>query len=121
MNARASSVGGLHRFRSSQRLRNRREFDAVFRQPSVRLRQGSLRLVARPNTLGVARLGIVVAKRMIKRAVGRNRAKRVIREAFRQAGGLPSMDIVVRVAQSEPAVCARDADGLFSALARQVG
>ena len=114
-----SPLGGAQRFPSRQRLRNRREFDAVFRQPSVRLRRGPLRLVARPNALGTARLGIVVAKRMIRRAVGRNRAKRVIRESFRLATGLPSMDIVVRVAQSEPAVCAPDADWLFAALARR--
>ena len=118
MKTRGPSPGG-ERFRDCQRLRNRRDFDAVFRQPSVRLRRGSLRLVARPNALGVARLGIVVAKRMIRRAVGRNRAKRVIRESFRLTSGLPSMDIVVRVAQSEPAVCAPDADWLFSALARR--
>ena len=121
MTPEASSFRGARRFRSRQRLRYRRDFDAVFRRPSVRLRRGPLRLVARPNAVGVARLGIVVAKRMIRQAVGRNRAKRVIRECFRLATGLPSMDIVVRVAQSEPAVSAPDADWLFSALAERVG
>lgn len=114
-------MGGVRRFRNPQRLRNRRDFDAVFRHPSVRLRRGPLRLIARPNAVGVARLGIVVAKRMVRQAVGRNRAKRVIRESFRLATGLPSMDIVVRVAQGEPSVCAPDADWLFAALARRGG
>lgn len=54
---------------------------------------------------------------MIKHAVGRNRAKRVIRESFRLSTGLPAMDIVVRVVQAEP-VCAPDADWLFSAMAK---
>ena len=58
---------------------------------------------------------------MIRQAVGRNRAKRIIRESFRVASGLPAMDIVVRVAQSEPAVCAPDADWLFAALAKRAG
>lgn len=116
MSSRGASEPRLRRFRSHQRLRNRRDFDGVFRQPSVRLRRGPLRLVARPNTHGVARLGIVVGKRMIKHAVGRNHAKRVIRESFRLSEGLPAMDIVVRVAQAE-AVCRPDADWLFSALA----
>ena len=106
------------RLRSHQRLRNRRDFDRVFRQPSVRLARGPLRLVAQPNALGVARLGIVVAKRMIRHAVGRNRAKRVIRESFRLSCGLPAMDIIVRVVQPGP-VCGPDADWLFLALARQ--
>lgn len=112
-------VGLGQRLRSHQRLRNRRDFDHVFRHASVRLTRGPLRLIARPNALGVARLGIVVAKRLIKHAVGRNRAKRVIRESFRLSSGLPAMDIVVRVAQAEP-LCAPDADWLFSALARRV-
>ena len=103
---------------SQQRLRNRRDFDSVFRHPSVRLTRGPLRLIARPNTLGVARLGVVVAKRMIKHAVGRNRAKRVVRESFRLSSGLPAMDIVVRVVLAEP-VSRSDADWLFSALARR--
>ena len=85
----------------------------------MRLTRGPLCLVARPNTLGVARLGLVVGKRMIKRAVDRNHAKRVIRESFRLSSGLAAMDIVVRVVQGEP-VRRPDADWLFSALARRV-
>lgn len=107
------------RLRRSQRLRTKRDFDGVFRYPSVRLRRGPLRLVARPNAQGVARIGIVVAKRMIRRAVGRNRAKRVIRESFRLSPGLPAMDVVVRVAMRDPTVCRADADWLFAALAER--
>ena len=114
-----SSLGGsVARRGRLRRLRNRRDFDLVFRHPSVRLSRGPLRVVARPNALGVARLGIVVGKRMIKHAVGRNRAKRVIRESFRLSAGLPAMDIVVRLVKAEP-VCRPDADWLFSALARR--
>jgi len=110
---------GRGRLGRGQRLRSRRDFDGVFRRPSVRLTRGPLRLVARPNAVGVARIGIVVAKRMIRRAVGRNRAKRVIRESFRLSPALPAMDIVVRVAMGEPAVCRADADWLFAALAKR--
>ena len=107
------------RLRRGQRLRSRRDFDGVFRHPSVRLTRGPLRLVARPNGVGVARIGIVVGKRMIKRAVARNRAKRVIRESFRLNPGLPAMDVVVRVANKEPMVCGADADWLFATLAKR--
>ena len=50
------------------------------------------------NHLGFARLGIVVGKRVMSRAVDRNRAKRLIREVFRhEAQNLGSLDIVIRV------------------------
>jgi ribonuclease P protein component len=45
-----------------------------------------------------ARLGLVVSKRALPGAVQRNRARRVLRETFRQQRAtLPSMDIVVQV------------------------
>ena len=51
-----------------------------------------------PNGLEYPRLGLVVAKKVLPRAVDRNRVKRVLREAFRlgqwELGGL---DVVVRV------------------------
>ena len=53
---------------------------------------------------------------MLRRAVDRNRAKRVIRESFRQAGRLPAMDIVVRLAIAGAEVSMTDADRLFAAL-----
>ena len=64
----------------------------------------------------MARLGLIVSKRMLPRAVDRNRAKRVIRESFRHAVELPAMDIVVRVAVPAATVTGAQADGLFIAL-----
>lgn len=75
-----------------------------------------MRLSARDNEVEMARLGLIVGKRMLPRAVDRNRAKRVIRESFRQAGPLPAMDIVVRVAVPAAQVTIADADRLFGAL-----
>ncbi len=49
-----------------------------------------------PNTLGHARLGITVSRRVSRRAVDRNRIKRRIRESFRHLRiGFGSVDIVV--------------------------
>jgi ribonuclease P protein component len=52
-----------------------------------------------------ARLGMIVAKRLARRAVTRNAIKRVLREAFRaQRHALPQRDFVFRlVAPVEPA------------------
>jgi len=105
-------------FGRNRRLRRKRDFDAVLRQPSVRLSRGPLWLAARPNALAEARLGLIVGKRVLRRAVDRNRAKRVIRESFRQATSLPDMDIVVRVVQPDARVTVAHADRLFAALSR---
>lgn len=46
-----------------------------------------------------ARLGVVVGKKLLKRAVDRNRVKRIVREQFRcRRAGLPAYDLVVRLA-----------------------
>ena len=52
-------------------------------------------LLYRANALGHARLGIIVGKNIYKRAVDRNRIRRVIRESFRQRVAMPNFDIVV--------------------------
>ncbi|MBP9712100.1 MAG: ribonuclease P protein component [Sterolibacterium sp.] len=49
-----------------------------------------------------ARLGLVVAKKLARRAVQRNLLKRLARESFRHARGggrLPSYDLVLRLAR----------------------
>lgn len=59
-----------------------------------------LRVHAKPNNLGYSRLGLIVAKKIARRAVVRNKVKRIIREAFRinqQDKGIKTMDWVVRL------------------------
>ncbi len=52
----------------------------------------------RPNGLDTARLGVVVAKKLAKRANVRNLVKRIARETFRRhREALPAMDLVVRL------------------------
>ena len=53
-------------------------------------------LRADANALPAARLGLVASRKAAKRAVDRNRGKRLTREAFRAARSeLPAVDIVV--------------------------
>jgi len=78
------------------RLLSSREFQAVFRDKSSRSSDQRWTLLARPNTLENARLGMAISKRVLKNAVDRNRIKRIVRESFRchqqELGGL---DIIV--------------------------
>jgi ribonuclease P protein component len=46
-----------------------------------------------------ARLGLIIAKRHLRRAIDRNLVKRLVREAFRiRHSELPSRDLIVRLA-----------------------
>jgi ribonuclease P protein component len=51
-----------------------------------------------PNGLDTARLGVIVAKRLAKRAKVRNLLKRIAREIFRRRRvDLPACDLIVRL------------------------
>lgn len=77
------------------RLRRAADF-AALRHGSGRLGGRCFSVRYRPNELGHARLGLAISKRVSKRAVERNRIKRLLRESFRRVRRqLPSIDLVV--------------------------
>ncbi|MEI7035226.1 ribonuclease P protein component [Fulvimonas yonginensis] len=77
------------------RLRRAGDF-AALRHASGRLGGRCFSVRYRPNGLGHARLGLAVSKRVSKRAVERNRIKRLVRESFRRVRAeLPPIDLVV--------------------------
>lgn len=79
------------------KLRKTDDFSSVFRFKRVQ-RGTNLDIFFRENELGHARLGLIVPKKLLPRAVDRNRIRRVLREAFRltqvELGGL---DVVIRL------------------------
>lgn len=87
-------------FSFSQRLHQREEFERALQLKG--LSDGWLVLHSEKNATDSERLGIVVSKRVVAKAVDRNRIKRIIREVFRQSsfGGISSLNIVVRVRKS---------------------
>jgi ribonuclease P protein component len=85
-------VGGST-LRPQERVRRRPEFQRIFDE-GVRLHGRLMTLVILPNSLDVARLG-VVATRRLGGAVSRNRAKRRARELFRTSKVAGGFDVVV--------------------------
>lgn len=84
------------RFARQHRLINATEFKQVFAHPCARYGDSTMLVLGRKNDLGLARLGLAVAKKQIKKAVRRNRLKRLVRESFRQhLDLLQGLDIVV--------------------------
>lgn len=91
----------IERFRRDYRLTRKDQFDRVLSSRTIHLRCGCFRLYASPNDEKSARLGLIVGKRQLKRAVDRNRVKRVLRETFRiNRSVLPGFDIVVQLADT---------------------
>ena len=77
-----------------------------------------------PGAGETARLGLVVGKKLLKRAVDRNRLKRIVRDQFRQQRQrLPACDLIVRLAtrptELQSAALASDLQQLFDRLCRQ--
>ncbi len=54
------------------------------------------------NEANTARLGLTVSRRVAKRAVARNRLKRLAREVFRCQQNLPPLDFVVLAHKAAP-------------------
>jgi ribonuclease P protein component len=52
-------------------------------------------VLARPNDQNHARLGLAISRKAARRAVDRNRLKRIAREAFRHSPASPPVDLVI--------------------------
>lgn len=77
------------------RLLHSSQFEFVFSEASFKAGNNYLLLLARPNTLTYSRLGLITPKKKIRKAVNRNRFKRVTREHFRRRRGeIKSLDII---------------------------
>lgn len=72
------------------------DFKYVFDGAVFKVSEQSLLILSRPNGLEHPRLGFVISKKNIRRAVKRNRVRRIIRESFRlHQHELPNVDIVI--------------------------
>jgi ribonuclease P protein component len=82
-------------FRPHHRLLTRKDYSAVFEQVDVRISKGPYLLLCRKNSLEHPRLGLIVRKKFLKRAVDRNHLKRLVRENFRtRQHRLVNLDVI---------------------------
>ena len=94
-------------FSPLRRIRERPDFQRTFRN-GKRLYSPLYILYHRPNDLSYARIGAVISKRNVKKAVYRNQIKRVVRETFRlQQAELKPIDMVL-VAQKKAGIASKE-------------
>lgn len=82
-------------FGKQRRLLTPDDYRQVFQGAALKVSSKELLLLARNNGRDEARLGLVIAKKHVRRANQRNRIKRIIRESFRHRQQLSGLDIVV--------------------------
>lgn len=104
-------------FDKSRRLLTAAQYRAVFDDATVKASHRNLLLLARISETPQSRLGLVIAKKNVRRAVQRNRIKRVARELFRQQPpASPPLDVVLLARRGLDEL---DNTALFAALGEQ--
>jgi len=86
-------------FARCHRLTRTDEFSSVFGfRRAIRGKLLTVHYQPRPDGENEARLGLVIAKKFLRRGVDRNQVKRIVREQFRcLRGDLPAVDVVARL------------------------
>ena len=93
-------------FGKDRRLLKASEYKEVFDNNSVRVAHPKYLILAKPNGTNVSRLGLVVGKKNVPTAVGRNLVKRIVRETFRNNLLPVALDVIF--------LARKDADKLSS-------
>lgn len=90
-------LSSMYSYPSGNRIKKADDFSSVFVFRKV-LHAKYFKIHYKPNDVGLPRLGLVVSKRVHKRANKRNYMKRLLRELFRHEKVLwDNYDMVVRV------------------------
>lgn len=106
------------------RLSRPEHYRRVFDNPAYKISSKAFLMLASPGDADCSRVGIIVAKKNIRRAVRRNRIKRLVREQFRLNHLDQPVDLVVLArpaadALDNPGVW-RELDNMWSALKDRV-
>ena len=94
----------MARFGRALRLLRPKEFKRVF-DNGAKSGDEALLILGIRNDLPLPRLGLAIAKKHLKKAVDRNRIKRLVRESFRshqeELTGLDLVELMIRVAAGD--------------------
>jgi len=106
------------------RLLTAGDYRRVFETAAFKIHGKGLMALASPNERDHPRLGLIFSKKNVRRAVDRNRLKRIVRESIRlQQHRLPSVDIVVLarrgVHELDNATVHRQLHGMWRRLERE--
>ncbi len=108
-------------FGKNRRLLNSSDFSAVFNDAPFRASHPSFLILARPSNTGEPRLGLIVAKKHVRHAVGRNQIKRISRETFRlQQQKLPAIDAIVLARRGADSLSKSDLQQILNGLWKRV-
>jgi ribonuclease P protein component len=103
------------------RLASKYEVQSVFDAKPKKISRQYLLVLYTPNQLTHARLGIIAGKHHLRRAVDRNRVRRLVRESFRHSmEKLKGLDLIVMIRSQcgslESKVLRNDIDQLWQAI-----
>jgi ribonuclease P protein component len=106
------------------RLLTAGDYRRVFETAAFKVHGKGLMALASPNALGHPRLGLIFSKKNVRRAVDRNRLKRIVRDSIRlRQQRLPAVDIVVLarrgVHELDNATVHRQLHGMWRRLERE--
>ena len=108
-------------FSKSQRLLEAAAYKSVFDDARLKVSRQQVLFLARPNDLVNPRLGLVIAKKNVRKANQRNRIKRIIRESFRlKQHRLSNIDTVVLARRGLDQLSNADLHTLFGQLWHQL-
>lgn len=75
-------MAGIFTLGKEERLKSRKAIEELFSQ-GIRLNQGPFRAIYKRTGMAELRLGVGVSSKLFKKAVDRNRIKRLMREVYR--------------------------------------
>ncbi|MBI4833744.1 MAG: ribonuclease P protein component [Planctomycetes bacterium] len=89
-------------FRKKEHLLKERDFERLLKH-AERLGDKLMTIYLLPNELPHSRLGIIVAKKRVRKSTRRNYIKRLVREAYRLNKNLlpKKHDIIINITQTE--------------------
>ena len=83
-------------FSRTYRLTTKADYAAVFDEKQLKVSQGWFLALYIKNQKAYPRLGIIVSKRIVRKASSRNYLKRIIREGFRvRKTAMEAIDLVI--------------------------